>query len=399
MPLPPDTVLKHYTVTAPIQGGGFGVTYKAIDNRTQEQVAIKENYPSYLVSRNEDGSIRLTGSKDEFDNASRHFRREAEILCDLHHPGVVCVTDYFSALGTDYYVMEYVDGCSLGDLSPACYATDESLAHLLLSLADALSYIHRLKVYHRDIKPSNIMLRRENGEPLLIDFGAARCRAGLLNHSVSSGVYSEGYSSPEQMANDGNEGPWMDIYSLGATFYRLLTGMTPPNASARLIRDNAVLLAQDRRLTRRYSSALLACIDKAFAVRRELRYRTAAELAADVEAALSADEEPEEVAPPVLSEEPPAPVTPGPSSEKLKRPTLEPKPVAEDDIVPVPLILHWGAVLSFLIGTALTVPFLFSLFGSVTQEHIADWLVLLGFPLLILSMVFRIMRRFSADDA
>lgn len=399
MPLPQDTVLNHYTITSTIQAGGFGVTYCAVDNKTGEVVAIKENYPSYLVTRDPDGSVRLTGEQSEFDLASRHFLREAKILSKLNHPGVVSVTDYFSAFGTDYYVMEYVDGCPLHTVSSACYGTDERLANLLLSLTDALTYIHRHSVYHRDIKPANIMLRSGSAEPVLIDFGAARCQSGLMNHSVSNGVYSEGYSSPEQMANDGKEGPWMDIYSLGATFYRLLTGMTPPNASARLISDRAVCLAGDRHLARTYSPALLACIDKAFAVRRADRYRTAAEMAADIRAALApaAEPAPKRTPRPEPKAKPEREASPPEPDRAVRRPSVAPA-AAEDDIVPLPVVLHWAAVTCFVLGVALTVPFLFSLFGSVTQDYIADWLVLLGFPLLILSCVLRIVRRFTPED-
>lgn len=284
MTLAPGTVLDRYSIDSVLGAGGFGVTYRATDMATGECVALKENFPSYLVTRDAAGNVAAAPhEKEEFAWTMKNFIKEARILARLSHPGVVRVYRAFETRGTAYFAMEFLDADGLdGFLPPRRRWKGGELAALLEGLLDALGHIHRAGVFHRDIKPANIMMRRADFRPVLIDFGAAKLESAL--GSRSRGFESRGFSAPEQLAEDGCVGPWTDIYSLGATLHCLLTGEAPSSSSSRLFRDDYRPLASRLRLAASCPAGFLAGIDRALSLAPSARFRSAAEWLAELNA-------------------------------------------------------------------------------------------------------------------
>jgi len=240
--LPEGTQLNVYTLGAVLGAGGFGITYRATERFTERPVAIKEFLPSAMAQRAPDGlSVRplSTGSVD-FGWGLERFRLEARTLIALKHGNVVPVLQYFEANGTGYLVMEYQSGATLGArLRPDRHIGEAELRRILDPLLDALEAVHAKKFLHRDIKPDNIFLR-DDGTPLLLDFGAARQAVGGKSQTLSA-IVSDGYAPYEQYESDSAQGPWSDLYALGCTLYRCMTGLKPPSAPKRV---NAVMEKQ-----------------------------------------------------------------------------------------------------------------------------------------------------------
>ncbi|MFO0987052.1 MAG: bifunctional serine/threonine-protein kinase/formylglycine-generating enzyme family protein [Alphaproteobacteria bacterium] len=232
--LPEGTQLNVYTLGAVLGAGGFGITYRAIERITDRRVAIKEFLPTELAQRAPDGvSVRpLSQGSDDFSLGLDRFRVEARTLIALKHPNIVPVLQYFEANGTGYLVMEYQNGATLGERLRSDGPVGEAdLRRIAGPLLDALEAVHGKGFLHRDIKPDNVFLR-EDGVPLLLDFGAARQAVGGRSRSLSA-IYSEGYAPHEQYESDSPQGPWSDIYALGCTLYRCMTGAKPPSAPKR----------------------------------------------------------------------------------------------------------------------------------------------------------------------
>ena len=232
-----QTVLQggRYTILKVLGQGGFGITYLAEQMLLKKQFAIKEFYLQDLCARDKTGFVTTLTQADMVDRYRKKFIKEAQILARLRHPGIVRVTDVFEENGTVYYVMEYVEGESLAEMVSRKGALPEPVALRYISkVADALDYIHQSKVNHLDLKPANIMIRRADDEPVIIDFGVSKQYDGKKNQTTSTppGV-SNGYSPLEQYKPEGVStfSPQADIYSLGATLFKLLTGKTPPIAT------------------------------------------------------------------------------------------------------------------------------------------------------------------------
>ena len=232
--LPKGTQLNVYTLGAVLGAGGFGITYRAIERITDRRVAIKEFLPTELAQRAPDGvSVRpLSQGSDDFTLGLDRFRLEARTLIALKHPNIVPVLQYFEANGTGYLVMEYQNGATLGErLRPNKHLGEKELRRIAGPLLDALEAVHGKGFLHRDVKPDNIFLR-DDGVPLLLDFGAARQAVAGRSRSLSA-IYSEGYAPHEQYESDSAQGPWSDVYALGCTLYRCMTGAKPPSAPKR----------------------------------------------------------------------------------------------------------------------------------------------------------------------
>lgn len=223
-----------YVILKVLGHGGFGITYLAEQPLLKKQYAIKEFFLKDLCARDGTGGVTTLTQGDKVDRYRKKFFKEAQILARLHHPNIVRVTDVFEENGTAYYVMEYVEGESLAEMAKRKGTLPEPDALRYISkVADALEYIHQSKVNHLDLKPANIMVRRADDEPVVIDFGVSKQYDEMENQTTSTppGV-SNGYSPIEQYKPGGVStfSPQADIYSLGATLYKLLTGKTPPNA-------------------------------------------------------------------------------------------------------------------------------------------------------------------------
>lgn len=268
-------MLGTYTIQASLGQGGFGITYLAHDSTLDTEVVIKESIPTAFAGRSSETweVFTLPNSAEEFAWARDRFIQEARTLAKLNHRNIVRVLNIFTSMGTAYYVMPYVGGISLNKmLQESGPLPKEKLQSLLVSLLDALQYLHDKNLLHRDIKPANILLD-DAGEPILIDFGASR---QLSQHSQTV-MESPGYTPFEQMQTHGDIGPWSDIYALGGTMYKLITGKAPVRSTDRVGGLPQPKMADDAELCQRYSRDFLKGIDKALALDATQRWQTAKE--------------------------------------------------------------------------------------------------------------------------
>ncbi len=241
MRLQPGTLLQgdRYRIIDVLGQGGFGITYLAEQVMAERKVCIKEFFPKEYYNRDEDSrsiSLGSQGSAEIMDLYKAKFIKEAKTIAKLDHPNIIHIHDVFTENNTAYYVMEYIDGESLSALVKERGALSEDEAvNYIKQVAAALSNIHEQRIMHLDIKPANIMLRKNDGKPVLIDFGLSKQYDAEGNQTSSTPVgISAGYAPMEQYQQGGVKefSPETDIYSLGATLYYLVTGVVPPQAAA-----------------------------------------------------------------------------------------------------------------------------------------------------------------------
>lgn len=244
--LPINTVLKgnvyNYSIERILGQGSFGITYLARIKlsgslgklQSNITVAIKEFFMKDLNGRT--GTIVLTNSNSElYYSYRKDFIREANHLSKLKHSNIVKVLESFENNNTAYFSMEYIDGGSLNDYIQLTGGLSEHDAlRGIAQIAEALSLMHENKMLHLDIKPLNIM-RRENGDWVLIDFGLSKIfnADGEPESSSRIGTGTMGYAPLEQINYKKTDKfpPTLDIYALGATLFKALTAVTPPDAS------------------------------------------------------------------------------------------------------------------------------------------------------------------------
>lgn len=238
--LTPGSFLQHgaYRIEAVLGQGGFGITYLATDVNLQRKVAIKEFFPKDYCEREDATSHVTLGTRNTAEFVNRlmaKFLKEARNIAKLNHPGIIRIFAAFEENNTAYYVMEYIEGESLSAMVKRGGPLSFSRAMCCVEEAGkALEYVHGLKINHLDIKPANIMVRRSDDTPILIDFGLSKQydSDGNQTSTTPTGI-SHGYAPLEQY-NDGGVkefSPQTDIYSLAATLYYLLSGVTPPQAT------------------------------------------------------------------------------------------------------------------------------------------------------------------------
>ncbi len=281
--LPAGTQLEEFVIERVLGSGGFGITYLARDKRLGRKVVIKENLPAQFCWRDTHSlTVRPRHTEgedaDNFQYSLESFEREASTLASLDHPGIVKVLRSFEAYGTAYFVMPFVEGSALDEViverrQKGHEFMEKEVSELLSKMLDTLGYLHDRGIYHRDIKPGNILITAA-GEPVLIDFGAARQRLSERSLTV---IESAGYTPFEQLQTRGKIGPWSDIYALGATLYKAITGETPPKAADRAFDDPELPLMQRGELRARYLGKLLASIDKAMAPKASDRFQKASD--------------------------------------------------------------------------------------------------------------------------
>lgn len=269
--LPVGYLFFGYRVEGILGRGGFGVTYLAMDSMQNCRVAIKEYYPREFAERDGKYRVYAVGTHEDFDTFEwglARFLDEARTLARFDHPSIVPVRRFFEENGTAYLVMDYCDGESLAELvkrdGPL---TNKQLSNILFPLLESLEVIHATGTLHCDIKPSNIFIRND-GSPVLIDFGSARQDMAEHSNSVTS-LATPGYSAFEQYSTHDQQGPWTDIYGLGATLYYALTTQKPQDAPSRILQD--LLEPIRRKVSGDYPDKLLSAIDTALAVRPEDR--------------------------------------------------------------------------------------------------------------------------------
>ena len=243
--LPVGTSLQggKYRIERYLSSGGFGNTYVAVNTEFEEQVAIKEFFMRGISARDGD-SISVSVSNEEnveqFVSQKEKFRKEARRLRKLRNPHIVAVHDLFEENGTAYYEMDLIKGESLSERMKRTGQPlgEAEVLQILDQVLDALSVVHAQGLYHLDLKPANIMVD-QTGRALLIDFGASKQLSAGDGYSVSTSSalsFTPGYAPLEQTEQNMKAfGPWTDLYALGATLYKLLTGLTPPSASELLV--------------------------------------------------------------------------------------------------------------------------------------------------------------------
>ena len=287
--LPAGTRIEEFEIVRELGRGGFGITYLARDHALHRLVAVKEYYPVDWSMRQAGGSIgpRSTTMAADYAWGLEKFVAEARVLARLDHPGIVKVHRIVEAAGSAYMAMEYIDGHSLaeeilssGPLPPS------RVRRLLMRLAEGLAEVHAAGLLHRDVKPANVMLRARDGSPVLIDFGAARQQMGHQSRSITT-VLTPGYAPIEQYSKRGRQGPWTDVYALGAVGYAALSGRAPDDATERTMEDR--LPPVDAVAPSPVSGELAGAVMAALATDLRERPRDMAELMSLLEAADVAD--------------------------------------------------------------------------------------------------------------
>ena len=264
--LPQGTRIRDFEFRRVLGHGGFGMTYLGWNVALDISVAIKEYLPSGLATREQDLSVvpQTPRATSDFQWGLERFLDEARTLARFQHPNIVRVHHFFEAHSTAYIAMDYVEGEDLSaHLTRKGTLSEDELKSILYPLLSALEVVHQADFLHRDIKPSNIILRAEDGSPVLLDFGAARQAMGAKSRSVTS-IVTPGYAPIEQYSSRGHQGAWTDIYALGGVCYRALTGQTPDDATDRMRDDPLIPVSQ--RCAGRVSGAFLSAIDAALAV-------------------------------------------------------------------------------------------------------------------------------------
>lgn len=228
--LEPFTILSNRYIVGRVLGkGGFGVTYVALDMIKNIRCAVKEYMPAEYSKRG-NGTKNLYPMEDSksryvFNHGRDKFVEEARTLITLkNNPIVVDILDYFTENNTAYLVMEYLDGSDLRKLAKQNNGKiDAEFAKVIfVTIASALTVIHKQNILHRDLSPENIFVTKSD-EIKLIDFGAARNFVSNQNKGMSI-LLKPGFAPPEQYSMDGVQGPWTDVYALCATFYNIVSG-------------------------------------------------------------------------------------------------------------------------------------------------------------------------------
>ena len=305
MELKQGTLLQggKYKIEATLGQGTFGITYLGTARLTLNgglgareivtKVAIKEFFMREVNVRDNDGRCVEGSSSSVFTNYRHRFRREAENLAKLDHPNIIRVYDVFDENGTTYYSMEYVEGITLDAYIQQHHPLPEAEAVAILGrVCSALSFMHGQRMLHLDLKPKNIMCSTK-GEVFLIDFGLSKQFGanGEPESSTTIGAGTPGYAPLEQAnpIKDGTFPATLDIYALGATMYKTLTGQRPPVATD-VLNEGFPLepLVQHHR-----SPSLIQVIACCMSPMRKDRYQTVADLLRDYPALAIEDEKTE----------------------------------------------------------------------------------------------------------
>lgn len=285
-------LIGRYVIQKVLGQGGFGITYLGIDKLYGNKVAIKEYYPQKIAMRKAQYKDVVTVTsieeKNNYNKGKKRFLDEAQVMARFNkNEGIVKILDFFEANNTAYIVMEYLEGITLKQyLGKYGVIQFRNLIEMMLPLLEALIEIHSQGLIHRDISPDNIMVQH-NGKLKLMDFGATRDYTESGNKSLTV-ILKPGYAPPEQYQTHGVQGPWTDIYALCATIYKCLTGITPPDAIARVMDDK---FKEPDQLDGKLSPDIKKILWKGMNIFPEERYQDIGEFGEDVCDALFIPEE------------------------------------------------------------------------------------------------------------
>lgn len=285
--LPRGEELGDYIIESVLGHGGFGITYLARDTNLGSDVALKEYLPQSIAGRN--GATRIVPNPDaknaikDYHWGLAEFLKEAQALARFKHANIVRVLRFMEANGTAYMAMEYEKGQNLSRIlkDKSDRRLDEKeLLRIFLPILNGLGAIHQTGMLHLDIKPDNIYIR-EDGTPMLIDFGSARQAIIEADHAQKI-TLTHGFAPIEQYPNKGKQGPWTDLYALGASMYFCISGKRPPVSVDRyqmLLKHHLDSLTPATKLGEgRYPLYLLQCIDWALEIYPKDRPKTAQQL-------------------------------------------------------------------------------------------------------------------------
>lgn len=271
--LPLDYMLDQFRIEGVLGAGSFGVTYKAWDETLHTRVAIKEYFPADFARRDPETMdvIPVASQEQLYQDVLDKFLEEARFLARFKHPNICRINRYLEDHGTAYLIMDYEEGESLDDYlkSEARSLSEQECIDIIVPILKGLGRLHEERVLHRDVKPANIYLRK-NGEPMLLDFGAARQLLQDANASMTV-IVSRGYAAPEQYGGDHLEqGPWTDLYGIGATLYRCISNRAPVESVTRItslhnqqpdpLNMENVAMAADARYSSRFRHAVNAML-------------------------------------------------------------------------------------------------------------------------------------------
>lgn len=276
-------LIDQYRIEKVLGQGGFGMTYLATDIRLNMLVAIKEFFAGGIATRGNNQKITAKSvlHKEQFQRGLARFIEEARALARFHHQNIVQVNNFFEANGTAYMVMCYEKGASLDAILQRKQTLRESqLMQIVIPLLDGLAELHDAGFIHRDIKPGNIYIRDKDGSPVLLDFGSARQAMGEETKTVTA-MLTPGYAPFEQYeANSKRQGPWTDIYSLGAVLYRCIGGHIPAHSTDRssaILHSEPDPMESASDLSENYSKSFLNAIDWAMQFLEKDRPQTVAQ--------------------------------------------------------------------------------------------------------------------------
>ncbi|WP_039056544.1 protein kinase [Enterobacter sp. Bisph1] len=283
--LPPGYRFNEFEILEVIGGGGFGIVYRAKDHQLERTIAIKEFMPSSLAVRNDDMTLVLRSERfsKAFTAGLNSFIQEARLLARFNHPNLLHVLRFWVQNDTAYMGTVFYSGTTLSRLREKnpMLINEAWIRRMLPMLLGAIKTIHDEGYLHRDISLDNIQIQ-DNGLPVLLDFGSARRSIGSVSDETET-MLRPGYAPIEQYTddNESEQGPWTDIYALGAVLHTLIIGSPPPVSVVRSIQDTYVPLTQ--RGIPGYSPTLLQAIDRALALKMEDRPQTVDEFAALME--------------------------------------------------------------------------------------------------------------------
>ena len=307
----PGTMLRAntYRIVRFIAAGGFGCTYEAEHVMLRRRVAIKEFFMQGYCNRDEHTNhvtVGTQGMQEQVNKSKRKFLEEARAIGELEHEGIVRVSDVFEENGTAYYVMDYIEGQSLAALCKEGPLPEKAAIYYIRQVCEALMEVHAHNRLHLDIKPGNIMVK-PNGSTVLIDFGASK------QYDIASGEnpstllgYTPGYAPIEQVNSKVQQFlPATDIYALGATLYRVLTGNTPMLPGDRLNEE------EDLTFPAGISASTRHAVEQAMEIRKKDRPQSVREFVALLDAAVKAENP--------RPEPSPIPVSPTPAQQKSRK--------------------------------------------------------------------------------
>lgn len=377
MYLQPNTLLQggKYQIVRHISSGGFGNTYEGELTLLHYRVAIKEFFIKDFCNRDAQTSHVTVGTQSKValvEKLRKKFLEEAATLFSIHHEHIIRVTDIFEENGTAYYVMDFIEGESLQQMLKRRGTLPEETALVYIrQVADALDYIHSQNRLHLDVKPGNIMVTRQDNA-ILIDFGASKHYDDESGENTSTlmGVNTKGYAPIEQTTQSFTSfSPATDIYALGATLYKLLTGVTPPDANL-LLGEEATL----QPLPSTISAATREVVKRSMSLKRKDRPQSISELLAIMDSKSTTHNTPQEEVEVTLLNEP----RPRLISDREHIPTIQNQSQAKVRLVSTDAVKDsrdnwWAPLIGVLIGIGSFVAIVFCFRGPSTPiEYTTD---------------------------